>query len=580
MTPGRRLLAGLIAAAAVLLLGRALALVYTDYAWFVTIGAPALWVERVRDLTIIHTVSAVLAGLFALVNLYSIRLSIVSLAFPRRLGNVEFGEAVPTRYLDRAAIMVSVAVALFLATVAPKWQQLALLDTGVRFGESDPFFQLDLSFYVAWLPLETAVYDWCLVLLVTVAAIVIALYALTPSLRWENGAFHLSAHVRRHLAMLSSLLLLLMAWTYRLDGYRLLVHGTGVNGAFTYLDHQWLLPAYLALSVVTLAAAVLVFVSGWTGQIKTMFYTVTTVLVVTVAVDLVLPPLAHRFAMSNPDVEHQQPYASTRAAFTKRAYGDSAGVTATPRELGRFDSFGDSARVTALVDSERDHIVVYPGARGAAIVTHGPSTPAPELGSGLTRLAQAWAEQRLDLVWGPFPPEAKIARRRDVRERVGLLALIFTEGTKVSPAFLGDTLMWIVELYSASSYYPLSAHYIVGGTDQSYFRHAGSALVNSRTGRMMIVPAENPDPIAVAWRAKFPGLFRPGRPDIFDALTANPTGLTGRGAPSASSAASADIAFRREVSRLYERMRESLEAGDLQAFGAAYDSLGEVIRRD
>jgi hypothetical protein len=34
MTPGRRLLGGLVAAAAFLLIGRAFALVYSDYAWY------------------------------------------------------------------------------------------------------------------------------------------------------------------------------------------------------------------------------------------------------------------------------------------------------------------------------------------------------------------------------------------------------------------------------------------------------------------------------------------------------------------------------------------------------------------
>src|SRR4029079_15870615 len=145
MTPGRRLLIGLVAAAAVLLLGRAMALVYADYAWYDALGARPLWGEKAADLTAIHLCSAVFAGLFALVNLFAIRRSIVSLAFPRRLGNVQFGEAVPARYLDRSVIALSLAVALFLSRLVPKWEQLALLRTGARFGESDPFFQLDLS---------------------------------------------------------------------------------------------------------------------------------------------------------------------------------------------------------------------------------------------------------------------------------------------------------------------------------------------------------------------------------------------------------------------------------------------------
>src|SRR6266705_2149458 len=108
MTPGRRLLIGLAAAAAVLLLGRALALVYADYAWYDALGARPLWAEKAADITAIRVFSSAFAGLFALVNLFSIRRSIVSLAFPRRLGNVQFGEAVPARYLDRSVVALSV----------------------------------------------------------------------------------------------------------------------------------------------------------------------------------------------------------------------------------------------------------------------------------------------------------------------------------------------------------------------------------------------------------------------------------------------------------------------------------------
>jgi uncharacterized membrane protein (UPF0182 family) len=202
------------------------------------------------------------------------------------------------------------------------------------------------------------------------------------------------------------------------------------------------------------------------------------------------------------------------------------------------------------------------------------------LGSGLGRLAHAWAEQRLDLLWGPFPAEARIARRRDVRERVQALAPIFAQGSSVSPTFLGDTLVWVVELYSPSTWYPLSSHYDIAGADRSYFRHAGTTLVNSQTGRVMIVPDPTPDPVAVAWRAKFPGVFRPGRPDILDALTNNPTGVSTSGSVARRFPAGSDSAFRREVARLYGRMRQALTAGDLKSFGAAYDSLGALIRRE
>ena len=77
--------------------------------------------------------------------------------------------------LDRSVIVLSLAIAFLLSQLVPAWQQVALVRTGSRFGETDPFFQSDLSFYVAWLPLESAAYQWTLALLISVSAVVIAL---------------------------------------------------------------------------------------------------------------------------------------------------------------------------------------------------------------------------------------------------------------------------------------------------------------------------------------------------------------------------------------------------------------------
>jgi hypothetical protein len=75
-------------------------------------------------------------------------------------------------------------------------------------------------------------------------------------------------------------------------------------------------------------------------------------------------------------------------------------------------------------------------------------------------------------------------------------------------------------------------------------------------------------------------MFRAGRPDILDALTANPGGIGASESGRGPFATGSDSVFRRTVSRLYSRMRQSLMSGDLKGFAAAYDSLGAVIRHE
>jgi hypothetical protein len=138
--------------------------------------------------------------------------------------------------------------------------------------------------------------------------------------------------------------------------------------------------------------------------------------------------------------------------------------------------------------------------------------------------------------------------------------------------FHADTLYWKLELYSASSNYPLSQHYVLAGEERSYFRHAATALVNARTSRVMIAASPSPDPISVAWMAAFPNSADYRAPGVVRELTTAPW----EPVPSVPLEVG-DSAFRSSVTRLYNRMRAALAAANLRDFGIAFDSLGTLI---
>src|SRR3979409_1045869 len=183
----RRLLIGVVIAAAVLVGGRTISALFADYTWYAAMGATPLWDERAGDLLLIYGIGSVIAIFVAFVNLSALGRSIGSLTLPRRLANVEFGEAVPRKYLDRFAFLMSVAIAAAVTPALPSWSSLALAKLRVRFRESDPYFQHDLAFYTTWLPFEKAIYSWTTLLIVGVSIVVVALYSLTPGLRWERA---------------------------------------------------------------------------------------------------------------------------------------------------------------------------------------------------------------------------------------------------------------------------------------------------------------------------------------------------------------------------------------------------------
>jgi len=444
----------------------------------------------------------------------------------------------------------------------------------VSFRESDPYFQHDLGFYTSWLPFEKAAYTWAMLLVVGVSLLVVILYSLTPGLRWERAGLRMSAHVRRHLSVLAALLLLITMWSYRLESYELLIKGSGEEGVFSYVDHQWLLPGLLLLSIATAAAAITVLLSGWTGQLRTSFIAVTVIVVLSVSVQEIIPGMVTRFTPRETQVVRERPYAATRSDFTRRAYAPNAAAYEALRKSGASAALDSVVSNAASRQLLRQDSLAYPGARGLVLVSDPQLDVAGQrLGDGLSRLGYAWAYQSFDLLSDSVPRRSRLVTMRDVRNRIRALAPIFAQGSVVEPLFHADTLYWKLELYSASTDYPLSQHYTLAGEERSYFRRAATALVNARTARVMIAADPAPDPIAQAWMTAFPNSADYRAPAVAQELTATPW------APVSSEVGGApgDSSFRAAVTRLYNRMRAALAAADLKAFGVAYDSLGALI---
>jgi uncharacterized membrane protein (UPF0182 family) len=536
-------------------------------------GATPLWNERALDLVLIYGIGSLVAVVLGFVNLSVVARSIGALTLPRRLANVEFGEAVPRKYLDRFALVVSVATAAALTPLLPAWTLLAMARLPVAFRETDPFFQHDLEFYTTWLPFEKAMYLWTMLLVAAVAILVVVLYSLTPGLRWDRATLRMSARVRRHLSVLAALLLLVTMWSYRLESYDLLIRGSGEDGTFSYVDHQWLLPGLVLLSIVTGAAAITVLVSGWMGQLRTSFIAVTAVILLSLTVQQIIPLTVRRLAPAAQVAVRESSYGGTRQDFTRRAYDQDLSSDDALRRSVLSAGTDSASSNTVGQQLLREDSLVYPGARGFVVIANPQLDVAGQhLGGDVSRLGYAWAYQSLDLLSDSIPLRARLITVRDIRARITKLAPAFTQGTTVEPVFNADTLYWRLELYSASSDYPLSRHFVLAGEERSYFRHAATALVNARTARVMIAAVSSPDPLAQAWMAAFPNSADYRAPGIAHALTASPWEPL---SPQATE--TTDSSFRARVTRLYNRMRAALAAADLKAFGIAYDSLGALI---
>lgn len=572
----RRLLLAGASIAALLVLARLAAVAYSDYAWYDAQGAATLWRAKVGN-SVLLMGSAWLAGtLFVFANLHVVLRSVRHLIVARQVANIEIEAAVPGRFLIGAAAIAAVALGGLLMLVQGDWTVLALARYVREFGMREPSLDTDVALWVARLPLERAWYTWAQSTLVAAVTLVVVLYAITRSLRWTPRGLHAAAYVRRHISILGALLLLLLAWGYRLERLLLPVN-LGPKGYFGPVE-QRMLTVLLVLAIFTAACAVLVLWAGYAGQTRVAFATVTVVVLVALVLQQGGPALIRWSAGADVDSPARVlPYLDTQGSFTRRAYGvadrvpeDSTHLVRSLSGLGRAAALWDPAAVVAAVErggrhreviggiawtmdslgltavaaareDSRDTLppgagwvvarvraapqtgevvptararaiptpLVYPGARGDLLVPDsGRALAAPALGRGMRRMANALAEQDLRLLAGPpADPDVRLVTRRDVRERLALIAPIFEQASAPVPIHAADSLFWAVPLYVNVPTFPLSHHWPDGRRTTKYFQHSATALVNAGTGLVRLVPVPAPEPVTRAWMRHFPALF-------------------------------------------------------------------------
>jgi uncharacterized membrane protein (UPF0182 family) len=316
---------------------------YADFRWYDALDAGTVWQLRFGEAFLLRVLAFSVGTTIAFANLWAVRHSVVSLVMPRKLGNIEIGEEVSPRTLMSVVVTLAVILGALFSIPASDWQGFTLARTGVPFDETDPYFNADIGFFVYWLPFERGAYVWTLAVTAIVIAIVVTLYALTPSLRWERSRLHVTAYVRRHIALLGGASLALLAWSFRLDAYGALTDGSGPNGAFAAVDDKLGIPISIFLSYATIAASFVVSWAGWTGQSRVAVTVLLSVLLLTPTMRYALP-VAVRWGSAPVDpIVRERPYESVRASFTRRAFAVDQIRVLPPSEA--LSSVADAATV-------------------------------------------------------------------------------------------------------------------------------------------------------------------------------------------------------------------------------------------
>lgn len=324
----QRLLALMIAFVIVLLALPALTLRITDWLWFREIGF-----ERVFLLQIIAQWTLVLvAGVASFVVLYAnarvalrgLKRSTESLVVLVE-GGIHTRERLLTRVAQVAALPASMLLSLLVALgVGSRWNALLQYYYRTSFGQVDPVFGRDISYYVFTLPaLQSGIdYVWGTLFLALVA-VAVPIYFVRGDVNWRFGRLTIADPAVFHLAGLGAAWLVLSAvrvWWIAIPSLLFGVHGP-LQGA-SYADLYVRMPGMRILAVALLfGAGLLVWAARRGNFVRVVIGVVIGNIAITALATTIVPGLVQRLVVQPNELGRESAQIAFHIEATRRAWG-------------------------------------------------------------------------------------------------------------------------------------------------------------------------------------------------------------------------------------------------------------------
>ena len=227
------------------------------------------------------------------------------------------------RLLGRVGVAALLAL-LVGSSATSQWQSWLLYNHSTAFGQVDPLYHRDLSFYIFKLPFLTFLVSWgFLALTVTVLA--------SLAFHYFNGGIHVQTQgprvgpkVKAHLSFLLALMALLKAVGYYLQRFHLVTSSRGYVEGAGYTDVHAVLPAVTLLAIISVVSAgILVYNiqrQGWVLPVIAVGLWA----LMSVILGGIYPAVMQQFIVQPSQVSKELPYITRNIAATRYAFGLNA----------------------------------------------------------------------------------------------------------------------------------------------------------------------------------------------------------------------------------------------------------------
>jgi len=296
---------------------------YIDWLWFKSVDFTEVWSTILVTKILLFVVVGVITSLFITANIY--------IAYKKRplyvplsieADNLERYRAqlAPIRkwvFLGIAAVLIyfgGTSGSVFWST----WLQFR---NSTPFGQTDPQFGLDISFFAFKLPMYQALIGWGISLTVIATLAAVGVHYLYGGIRPQAQSERTTTAARVQISVLLGFFVLLKAVAYWYDRYALALKENALITGMTYSDVNALLPAKAILAAIAVVCAILFFASIFTRS--WLLPTAGTALLVisSVLIAGIYPAAIQQFTVKPSESSKEAPYIQRNIEATRVAYG-------------------------------------------------------------------------------------------------------------------------------------------------------------------------------------------------------------------------------------------------------------------
>nr|WP_127126789.1 UPF0182 family protein [Georgenia sp. SYP-B2076] len=335
----------------------ALAQVWTEVQWFQQLGFTKVVVTEWLTRTILFVIGFAIMGGAVLLNLqlaYS-RRQIYPPTTPEERNLDRYRESVePLRKL--VLIGAPVVLGLFAgASASGQWRAVLTWLNREQFGQVDPQFGIDISFFVFTLPVVRSLVSFLMTVVFISAAAALVTHYLYGGISIAPRLQRVTPAARVHLSVLAAVFVLLIAISYWLDRYSLLVGNNGRFAGASFTDVNANLPAKAILAGIALVVVVLFVITAVRGSWRLPVAGIALMVLSAIVVGSVYPAVVQRFQVEPNAVDAEREYIQRNIDATLAAYDlnkvDKQTYSATTEtEAGQLRADSQSTASIRLLD--------------------------------------------------------------------------------------------------------------------------------------------------------------------------------------------------------------------------------------